>query len=30
MSVDALLFAPSKPAAAAELARIIVPGGRWC
>jgi cyclopropane fatty-acyl-phospholipid synthase-like methyltransferase len=28
MSIDALLFAPSKPAAAAELARIIVPGGR--
>ena len=28
MSVDALLFAASKPAAAAELARIIVPGGR--
>lgn len=28
MSIDALLFAPSKPAAAAELARILVPGGR--
>jgi SAM-dependent methyltransferase len=28
MSIDALLFAPSKLAAAAELARIIVPGGR--
>ncbi len=28
MSVDALLFTPSKQAAAAELARIIVPGGR--
>ena len=28
MSVDALLFAPDKRAAAAELARIIVPGGR--
>lgn len=28
MSVDALLFTPSKRAAAAELARIIVPGGR--
>jgi cyclopropane fatty-acyl-phospholipid synthase-like methyltransferase len=28
MSVDALLFAPSKPAAAAELARILCPGGR--
>ncbi len=28
MSIDALLFAPSKPAAAAELARILIPGGR--
>jgi ubiquinone/menaquinone biosynthesis C-methylase UbiE len=28
MSVDALLFAPGKRAAAAELARILVPGGR--
>jgi SAM-dependent methyltransferase len=28
MSIDALLFAPSKAAAAAELARILVPGGR--
>lgn len=28
MSIDALLFAPSKPAAAAEFARILVPGGR--
>jgi SAM-dependent methyltransferase len=28
MSIDALLFAPSKPAAAAELARILAPGGR--
>jgi SAM-dependent methyltransferase len=28
MSVDALLFTPSKRAAAAELARIVVPGGR--
>jgi hypothetical protein len=28
MSIDALLFAPSKPAAAAELARILTPGGR--
>lgn len=28
MSIDALLFTPSKQAAAAELARIIVPGGR--
>lgn len=28
MSIDALLFAPSKHAAAAELARIIRPGGR--
>jgi ubiquinone/menaquinone biosynthesis C-methylase UbiE len=28
MSIDAMLFAPSKPAAAAELARILVPGGR--
>jgi SAM-dependent methyltransferase len=28
MSVDALLFAPSKHAAAAEFARILVPGGR--
>jgi SAM-dependent methyltransferase len=28
MSIDALLFAPGKPAAAAELARILVPGGR--
>jgi SAM-dependent methyltransferase len=28
MSIDALLFASSKPAAAAELARILVPGGR--
>jgi SAM-dependent methyltransferase len=28
MSVDALLFAPDKPAAAAELARAIRPGGR--
>jgi len=28
ISIDALLFAPSKPAAAAELARILVPGGR--
>lgn len=27
MSVDALLFAPAKRAAAAELARILVPGG---
>jgi len=28
MSVDALLFAPGKRAAAAELARILVPGGQ--
>jgi SAM-dependent methyltransferase len=28
MSIDALLFAPSKPDAAAELARILTPGGR--
>ncbi|MFC4081333.1 class I SAM-dependent methyltransferase [Amycolatopsis samaneae] len=28
MSVDALLFAPDKAAACAELARILVPGGR--
>jgi SAM-dependent methyltransferase len=28
MSVDALLFAPDKRAAAAELARILAPGGR--
>lgn len=28
MSIDALLFAASKPAAAAELARILAPGGR--
>ena len=28
MSIDALLFAASKPAAAAELARILTPGGR--
>jgi SAM-dependent methyltransferase len=28
MSVDALLFAPGKQAAMAELARILVPGGR--
>jgi len=28
MSIDALLFTPSKQAAAAELARVIVPGGR--
>ena len=28
MSIDALRFAPSKPAAAAELARILTPGGR--
>ena len=28
MSVDALLFAPGKRAAAAELAPILVPGGR--
>jgi ubiquinone/menaquinone biosynthesis C-methylase UbiE len=28
MSIDALLFAPGKPAAAAEFARILVPGGR--
>lgn len=28
MSIDALLFAPSKPAAAAEFARILVPGGQ--
>ena len=28
MSIDALLFAPSKHAAAAEFARILVPGGR--
>jgi SAM-dependent methyltransferase len=28
MSIDALLFASSKPAAAAELARILTPGGR--
>lgn len=28
MSIDALLFAPSKAAAAAEFARILVPGGR--
>jgi ubiquinone/menaquinone biosynthesis C-methylase UbiE len=28
MSIDALLFAPSKSEAAAELARILVPGGR--
>jgi ubiquinone/menaquinone biosynthesis C-methylase UbiE len=27
MSIDALLFASSKPAAAAELARILTPGG---
>ena len=27
MSVDALLFAPGKHAAAAELARVLVPGG---
>src|SRR6478752_6439 len=28
MSVDALLFSPDKAAALAELARVIVPGGR--
>jgi len=28
MSVDALLFSPDKAAALAELARIVVPGGR--
>ncbi|WP_410655845.1 class I SAM-dependent methyltransferase [Amycolatopsis sp. lyj-112] len=28
MSVDALLFAPDKPRACAEFARILVPGGR--
>lgn len=28
MSIDGLLFAPSKHAAAAEFARILVPGGR--
>lgn len=28
MSVDALLFAPDKPAAFSEFARILVPGGR--
>jgi ubiquinone/menaquinone biosynthesis C-methylase UbiE len=28
MSIDALLFAPHKHAAAVELARILVPGGR--
>jgi ubiquinone/menaquinone biosynthesis C-methylase UbiE len=28
MSIDALLFAPAKPAVAAELARIMLPGGR--
>jgi len=28
MSIDALLFAPSKPVAVAELARILIPGGR--
>jgi ubiquinone/menaquinone biosynthesis C-methylase UbiE len=28
MSIDALLFAPSKRAATAELARILIPGGR--
>jgi SAM-dependent methyltransferase len=28
MSIDALVFAPSKPAAAVELARILTPGGR--
>jgi cyclopropane fatty-acyl-phospholipid synthase-like methyltransferase len=28
MSIDALLFAASKPAAAAELARILTPGGQ--
>jgi SAM-dependent methyltransferase len=28
MSVDSLLFAPDKPAAAAEMARVLRPGGR--
>lgn len=28
MSIDALLFAPDKPAAAAEMARVLRPGGR--
>lgn len=28
MSIDALLFAPDKPRACAEFARILVPGGR--
>ena len=28
MSIDALLFAPDKPTAAAEMARVLRPGGR--
>ncbi len=28
MSIDSLLFAPDKPAAAAEMARVLRPGGR--
>lgn len=30
MTVDALQYAPDKPAAIAEIARIIRPGGRFC